>query len=95
METNDLIMLNQISNLADAFNNAKTVEEARQRHTELFNELIKAYGPARFTVENSQQNFVCVGCPMIQAIYIYDGDGAPIVIAPDQGGENNESKILQ
>lgn len=90
-------MLEKISNLADAFNHAKTVEEARLRHTELFNELIKAYGPARFTVENSQQNFVCVGCPMIQAIYIFDGDGkdAPIVIAPDQGGGNDASKILQ
>lgn len=63
-------MKEKILALASRYNAARTIEEARQRRIELYTELIKAYGPAGFVVENSKQEFVAEGYPMIRAISI-------------------------
>lgn len=63
-------MKEKILALASQYNAAHTIEEARQRRSELFTELIKAYVPAGFVIENSKQEFVAEGYPMIRAISV-------------------------
>lgn len=72
-------MKEKILALASRYNAAHTIDEARQRRTELYTELIRAYGPGGFVTENSKQEFVAEGYPMIRAISI----GREILV-PDQ-----------
>ena len=72
-------MKEKILALASGYNAAHTIEEARQRRIELFAELIRAYGSGGFVTENSKQEFVAEGYPMIRAISI----GREILV-PDQ-----------
>ena len=79
-------MSDKIERLASDYNRSQTLEDARQRRSELFAVLVHDFGPAGFVVEDSQQEFVADGYPMIRTIMLIDGDQRSFVV-PDQWTE--------
>lgn len=77
-----MMTTDRICELVVAYNASQSAEEARERRSELFTELVHAYGPAGFSIESSQQDFVVGEYTVIRAVTIRE-EGTALVVMID------------